>query len=102
MDQKQCRFFEAGHWMITIQNSTLNIFGIYHPPYSISQKITNYMFLDDLTDYLTEWMVSFRNIIICGEFNIHIDDPNDTEAQIFNDTMEVLELQQHVRFASRF
>ena len=56
------------------------------------------MFLDDLTDYLTEWMASFRNIIICGDFNIHIDDLNNIKAQIFNDTMEALGLQQHVSF----
>ena len=84
--------------MITIGNSTLNICGIYHPPYSISQKITNSMFLDDLPDYLTEWIAFFRNIIICGDFNIHIDDPSDTKVQIFNDTMEALGLQQHVSF----
>ena len=44
MDQKQCRSLEAAHWMITIGKSTLNILGIYHPPYFISQKITNSMF----------------------------------------------------------
>ena len=56
------------------------------------------MFIDDLTEHLTDWMPSYRNILICGDFNIHIDDPNDTEVQIFNDTMEALGLQQHVNF----
>ena len=56
------------------------------------------MFTDDLTDYLTEWMASYRNIIICGDFNMHIDNLTDIEAQIFNDTMEALWLQQHVNF----
>ena len=56
------------------------------------------MFIDDLTDYLIEWMTSYRDIIICGGFKMHIDDLNDIEAQIFNDTVEVLGLQQHVNF----
>ena len=43
-------------------------------------------------------MASYRNIFIYGDFNIHIDDPNDTEALIFNDTIEPLGLQQHVNF----
>ena len=98
MVQKQCISFEAAHWMITIGNSIPNILGIYHPPCSINQKITNSIFLDDLTDFLTEWMDFFRNIIICGDFDSHIDDPNDTEAQIFNYTMKALGLQQHVSF----
>ena len=56
---------------------------MYHPPYSTGQKITNAMFLDDLTKFLTDWMASYRNIIICGDFNIHKDNPSDTEAKIF-------------------
>ena len=56
------------------------------------------MFIDDLRDYLTEEMASYRDIIICGDFNLHIDDPTDIEAQIFNDTMKALGLQQHVNF----
>ena len=55
------------------------------------------MFLDDLTDHLTGWMSSFKNILIGGDFNIHID---DLDMQIFNDTMEALGLQQHVTFPS--
>ena len=31
-------------------------------------------------------------------FNMHFDDITDIEAQIFNDTMEALGLQQHVNF----
>ena len=83
--------------MVSIENTTLNLLGIYHPPYSTSQKITNLMFLDELMDHLTEWMSSFKNILIGGNFNIHIDDTEDPDAQIFNNTMEALGL-QHVMF----
>ena len=98
VDQKQHRSFESAHWMTTIANYTINILGLYHPSYSARQKITNTVFIDDLADYLMDWLVSFRNILICGDFNIHIDDPNDTEVQISNDMMEVLGLQQHESF----
>ena len=43
-------------------------------------------------------MASYRNVIICGDFNMHIDNPSDMEAQIFMDTMEALGLLQHVSF----
>ena len=49
-------------------------------------------------EFLTDRMASFRNIIICSDFNIHIDNPSDTEAKIFTDTMEALGHQQHVNF----
>ena len=84
--------------MTTIGNSTLNILGIYHPPYSVGQNITNAMFLDDLTEFLTNWMAYYRNVLICGDFNMHIDNPLGMEAQTFMDTMEALGLQQYVSF----
>ena len=52
------------------------------------------MFIDDLTD----WMASHGNILICGDFNMHFNHLTDIEAQIFNNTMDVLGLQQHVNF----
>ena len=84
--------------MITIGNSTLNILGIYHPPYSISQKITNSMFLNGLKDTLLNGWPLLEIPKYAGTFNIHVDDPNDSKAKIFNDTMEALGLQQHVSF----
>ena len=45
-----------------------------------------------------DWMTSYRNVIICGDFNLHINDPSDKEAQSFIDTMEALGLKQHVSF----
>ena len=82
--------------MTRIGNNTLNILGIYHPPYSVGQNITNVMFLDDLTEFLTDLMASYRNILICGDFNMHIDNTSDMEVQIFMHTMQALGLQQPV------
>ena len=100
INQKLYRSFEVAHRMSSKGNSTLNLKSIYHPPYPVNQRITNSMFLDDLTDHLTEWMASVRNIVICRDFNIHINDINDPEAQIFKDTMEAVGLQQHVCFTT--
>ena len=100
VDQKQCSSFKSVQWRITIGNNTLSILSLYHPPYSVRQQINNSMFVDGLTDYLIKWMVSHRNIIICGDFNIHIDDLNYIEAQIFNNTIEALGLQQYANFES--
>ena len=55
VDQEQHRSLESVHWRTTIGNKTLNRLGLYHPPYSVGQKITNSMFIDDLTDYLADF-----------------------------------------------
>ena len=64
---------------------------VYHQPYLDKAPITNAMFLDEVTDFLATFLVK-HNIIITGDFNIHVNDTNDPEAQIFLDTVEALGL----------
>ena len=73
---------------------------MYHPPYSDKAPVTNAMFLDEITDFLATFLVKHNNIIITGDFNIHVNDTNDPEAQIFLDTMETLGLDNHINFAT--
>ena len=40
------------------------------------------------------------NVLILGNFNIHINDQTDEDANIFSDTMEALWLSQHVEHAT--
>ena len=53
-------------------------------------------------DEFTVWLASisglFSNMIVLGDFNIHINDKNDNEAGIFIDTMIALGFNQHVFF----
>ena len=72
---------------------------VYHLPYSDQAPTTNAMFLDEVTDFLATFLVKHNNIIITGDFNIHVNDTNDPEAQIFLDNMEALGLDNHVNFA---
>ena len=71
---------------------------VYHPPYSERAPITNAMFLDEVTDFLATFLVEHNNIIIAGDFNIHINNTNNPEAQIFLDPMEALGFDNHVNF----
>ena len=68
--------------------------GVYHSP--PKDCITNSMFLDDITNHLTDLLTVNQNNLIMGDFNIHIDDQTDSDANIFNDTMTALGLVQHV------
>ena len=38
------------------------------------------------------------NVIILGDFNLHLNNPNDDNAMNFIETTEALALEQHVRF----
>ena len=55
------------------------------------------MFLDEIMELLTALIPKYNNLIIMGDFNIHIDDITNLENLIFNDTMEELGLSQQVK-----
>ena len=86
--------YESATWSVTNDDKTIHITGVYHPP--PKNTITNVMFLDRLTDHLTSLLPAIRNNVILGDFNLHVDDPTDNDAQIFNDKMLTLGLNQHV------
>ena len=73
---------------------------MYHSPYSEKNLITDAMFIDDITEFLAEALFQHQNIIVAGDFNMHINDQGDPEANILMDTMTALALQQHTNFTT--
>ena len=86
--------FQYSIWSVKARNKHLTIVGLYHPPYS-SKNPPNSVFIDEIIDLLTEILPVNKNCIILGDFNIHINDNEDVEAQIFSESMEALGLKQH-------
>ena len=97
---KKTQTFEHTICSIKANDTTSTVLVVYHPPYSDKAPITNAMFLDEVTDFLATFLVEHNNIIITGDFNIHVNDTNDPEAQIFLDTMVALGMDNHVNFAT--
>ena len=83
---------ECAKWKVTSSNSFLNILGVYRPPNnSIPQ------FLDICTELLVDIVTSKTNLVVLGDFNIHVNIIDNPNAGIFLDTMAVLSLKQHVK-----
>ena len=56
------------------------------------------MFLDDLTEFLEEVLTSYSNIIIASDFNLHVDDKDNQDPQVFVDLLTAFGLQNHIDF----
>ena len=41
-----------------------------------------------------------KNVSILGDFNMHINNPDDADANILTDTQEVLGFHQHIDFST--
>ena len=57
---------------------------------------TNGMFIDDITEILTDKLPQYQNNILLGDFNDHIEDQTNTDAVVFIETMTALGLEQHI------
>ena len=57
-----------------------------------------FTFFDDFAEVISPLSVSSSNLLICGDFNIHVNDCNNTYARKFQDLIYGLNLQQHVQF----
>ena len=71
----------------------------WHLPSPIlTTKITNQMFIDDFTDYVSTSLPDHQNNIYIDDFNLHVSDQQDTDSAIFNDSIEAMGLYQHMHF----
>ena len=81
---------------------------------SLDQHITHYLvstihqlecnkelqtiFIDYLTELLTEVVSNHNSIIILGDINIHLNEPEDTDTKALCDTLEAFNIKQHIKF----
>ena len=90
--------FQYAVWKVQTHGNTVTCIAIYRPPYSARNQETVTKFVGEFTVWLASISGSFSNMIVLGDFNIHINDENDNETGIFVDTMIALGFNQHVSF----
>ena len=90
LKKSSTRSFEYAIWKIMQGSYNITILLIYHPPYSEKCPITNNMFVDDFSDFLSEFLMTNENILVMGDFNIHHNDLNNPDTQMFSDTVFAL------------
>ena len=82
--------FEHIDTKITSNNRNLRIITIYRPPNESKRE-----FLEEISDLLDS-IDDTGNLILCGDFNIHIDNPNEYYVKKFIDLLENHDLKNNV------
>ena len=73
---------------------TITLFVIYHIP---STRVSQ--FCEELVSILENSIGSIRNkLLFVGNFNIHMDRPEDANTIIFNDLLDSLNLRSNITF----
>ena len=85
--ENELESFQYAIWEVNNKSSTFNIMGLYRPPYSNMNKTTIKFFTNEVTELITELITTYNDLIITGDFNIHANDTNDTDAVQFISAM---------------
>ena len=80
--------FENCIWKVTAKESTITLVVIYRPPYSNKNQITIHVFLDKFTEWMTNLIANEQNILLVGDFNIHVNDGCDITSKSFRETID--------------
>ena len=98
IEANQTRSMEYAMWKVNTGTVIINIITIYHPSYLDINQSTNAMFLDDLADTLEKHLMSLSNIMVAGDFNLHIDKKTNPDVNLFKDMVQAFRLDCQVNF----
>ena len=91
----QLDLLEYSIWPARVRNKTLTIVGIYHPPLG-STRNTLARFLDQVSELVQYLFTNHKNLVLLGDFNVHVNKLDNQDTQSYLDTMEALGLVQHI------
>lgn len=70
---------------------------IYRPPYSVVNPVRATTFIDEFATYLTSTLVEYQSVVYSGDFNLHMNKPNDPSVLAFTEVLDSCNLVQHVQ-----
>ena len=91
LSQGELSTFQFGKWQVLVKHTCLRIVAVYRPPDS-----SNIMFLDEITEWMVDSLAEDTNVIVAGDFNLHISNENDDDTHKLLATFAALGLDQHV------
>ena len=82
--------FKFGLWSISTDSKMINVLGLYHPPPLERFQHTIRQFITECIDIFATLLNSDKGtiLIMCGNFNMQINDPDNNEAKQLSDALE--------------
>ena len=85
---------EYGHFQIEFESEMVSLFVIYCIP-----NTSVLQFCEEMVSILENSIKTLRNkILLIGDFNIHMDRPNNPNTIIFKDLLDSLNLRNNISF----
>ena len=85
--------WECSDFAVSVPGLSLNMKVIYRPPDKLVHS-----FVNDFLDYMERNINSTVKLLLTGDFNIHVNDPESPDANTFLDVLDSFGLQNHISF----
>ena len=72
------RTFQFTKWYVQLMHTNITVLGIYRPPAGSPVE-----FLTEFTNWIIDVMAHKTNLLVAGDFNLHINNENDENAANF-------------------
>ena len=93
--------FENLQCQLCSDSLTVNMAFIYRPPPTKKNGLTTAMFVEEFADFLTTLSMSYHQVLIAGDFNLHRNKLDTcTHCQSIKEILDILGLVQHVSFTT--
>jgi len=93
--------FEVSSVTLKLLQSKLTVFNVYRPPATTTntrKSVPFSVFLGELDSLLTLAATTPHEFLITGDFNLHLDKPDDSQVKQFLSALDSTNLTQHVSF----
>ena len=87
---------EFGTWVTKVRNRKITLLGVCHPPVGSTPGKQHKKFLDGISQLVRYFITNHENLVLLGDFNIHVQGPANLDSIVYNDTMEAMGLIQHI------
>lgn len=88
--------FEFSEWIVLLPPHNLRIVALYRPPQSAEHKVSTSTFFTEFSCYLESIILAKEQLIILGDFNIHVDIMDDPDSLRLLDLLDSVGLRQHI------
>ena len=93
---KENKSFEYSEWITKVHYRPMRHIVVYRPPYSSLDPVSASVFFNEFSQVLKNVVMCPEVLVICGDFNLHLDDLLDNYSKKFMDLQETFSLSQHV------
>ena len=88
--------FEFVEWTVSFTGGQIKLTTVYRCPYSAAHPVNTNTFFEEFENYLDVVLDCSLPVVVCGDFNIHVNVQEDLPSARFNDICSSRNLTQHV------